>query len=407
MRILPRLPEFAQSFSSTSSSRAPKPQHARNLCAAAARNVDDVLKDLCRQFGIQAAVRVSAGQWGLGLYHQPAKQLPMSETPGCHGPSALKWAHAAQPPYEAEQVQQQQGQQHEQQKGSACQQLLVSVPLHLVLSCSTPGCSPSPEQIPEKLDALLQQHPISQHWELQIAALLLWALWQPAHTTIGGFWQRYAALIPPLCEQSGLLLWSMQELQELQDAGLQLTATAWQQTVHEAYHTAVQPAFSSMANPEGLQQCNESSSRRSSHGWCSGSGIGRGAGSSKSCTLDEWLWAVAAVESRAFGVVQVGPGCRVFTQHFCRGEHTVHILCDPLLFFGAGVFAGKPCRSGCRAGGQQQPEQRCWLGWQQWNDIPAWQQCCCCRWKYRPACGSGASIGSCQSQLSTPVPPCC
>jgi hypothetical protein len=179
-----------------------------------------------------------------------------------------------------------------QQQQRSSDELLVSVPLHLVLSCNIPGCSPSPADTPPALHTLLHSSSssCSRHWEMQLAALLLWAVRQPHDSQLGGFWRRYAAeLLPSLNEQAGLLLWSEQELEQLQDGELEVTALAWQEEVHQAYYAAVQPAFDSMADAGcGAYQASSSSSRDSS----------------QSCTLDEWRWAVGAVESRAFGVMR-------------------------------------------------------------------------------------------------------
>jgi hypothetical protein len=132
---------------------------------------------------------------------------------------------------------------------------------------------------------------------MQLATLLLWAVRQPQDSQLGGFWRRYAAeLLPSLNEQAGLLFWSEQELEQLQDGQLKVTALAWQEEVHQAYYSAVQPAFDSMADA-GRQAQQASSSSSSSRD------------SSQGCTLDEWRWAVGAVESRAFGVMRTRVSC--------------------------------------------------------------------------------------------------
>ncbi|KAF6265769.1 hypothetical protein COO60DRAFT_761544 [Scenedesmus sp. NREL 46B-D3] len=194
-----------------------------------------------------------------------------------------------------------QQQQELQQQHQAGDELLVSVPLHLVLSCNIPGCSPTPADTPPALRTLLHSSSSSSHWEMQLAELLLWAVRQPQDSQLGGFWRRYTAeLIPSLNEQAGLLLWSKRELEQLQDRQLRATALAWQAEVHQAYYSAVQPAFDSMASARGDHQESGNSSSSSSRG----------------PTLEEWLWAVAAVESRAFGVLrtQVGSSGQVNLQ---------------------------------------------------------------------------------------------
>lgn len=56
----------------------------------------------------------------------------------------------------------------------------------------------------------------AEHWEMQIAALLLWVLRLPEGQPLGQFWRQYVRLIPPIQQQTSLLLWSQQELEELQ-----------------------------------------------------------------------------------------------------------------------------------------------------------------------------------------------
>jgi hypothetical protein len=232
------------------------------------------LEQLCMEYGIHLArgIHVKQGAWGLGLYR-------------------------ADPQHDSDSKHQ--------------QQLLVAVPLDLVLSCSIPGCSPAPHSTPSQLQALLAGSECSAAWELQVAALLLWAVREPTSTRVGGFWRRNAAhLLPGLQDNASLLVWSEQELQELQvggvgrgrqarflltrapltwpcwcagtvcqDAALQATAQAWQQQVASAFHAAVAPCFASLA----AAQCSSSAVRQP-------------------VTLAEWQWAVATVESRAFGV---------------------------------------------------------------------------------------------------------
>ena len=95
---------------------------------------------------------------------------------------------------------------------------VVAVPLHLVLSCSIPGCSPTPEQMCPALQQLLHSSAVSESWEMQIAVLLLWALRQaPPQSRIGSFWRQYRPLLPGGVQDcSSLLVWSAAELQELQ-----------------------------------------------------------------------------------------------------------------------------------------------------------------------------------------------
>lgn len=105
-------------------------------------------------------------------------------------------------------------QQHQQQQPPGP---LIAVPLDLVLSVSIPGCSPAPDQMTPELQQLLHHSAVSHCWEMQVAALLLWALRRPPQSRIGGFWQRYRPLLPRGVQDcSSLLVWSRAELQELQ-----------------------------------------------------------------------------------------------------------------------------------------------------------------------------------------------
>eukprot|EP00878_Enallax_costatus_P030739 GHUV01033521.1.p1 GENE.GHUV01033521.1~~GHUV01033521.1.p1 ORF type:complete len:270 (+),score=72.76 GHUV01033521.1:815-1624(+) len=143
---------------------------------------------------------------------------------------------------------------------------------------------------------------------LQVAALLLWAIRQPGDTAVGEFWRAYAsAFLPSAEQQHSLLLWSGQELAELQDPELATTAVAWQQQVKQAYHCAVRPCFEALygalhggSNSSGTGADSSrpalTASVASSVTACSMEGP---------CSLQEWLWAVATVESRAFGVDEV------------------------------------------------------------------------------------------------------
>lgn len=72
----------------------------------------------------------------------------------------------------------------------------------------------------------------------------------------------------------------------LQDASLQATAESWQQTVHKAYHSAVKPFFSHM---DAAHSSSSNATMDTIY---------------HSCSLQEWLWAVAVVESRAFGAAR-------------------------------------------------------------------------------------------------------
>jgi hypothetical protein len=111
----------------------------------------------------------------------------------------------------------------------------------------------------------------------------------------------------------------------VQDPILEATAREWQQVVHAAYHSAVQPFFngstaagtaddprsSGSSSSSGGSSSGGSTSSRSGHESVSSAvdaiaGVGAGARSKpqQPCSLQEWLWAVATVESRAFGATR-------------------------------------------------------------------------------------------------------
>jgi hypothetical protein len=157
-----------------------KSSQAFSTSTAAASSPHQLLQDVCQQHGIHLdpTVQLASTAWGLGLCRQ---QL-----------------------------------QHEQQllQQSAA---VVAVPLDLVLSCSIPGCSPTPQQTSPALQRLLHESAVSQAWEMQVAVLLLWALRQPPESRVGGFWQQYRPLLPRSVQEcSSLLVWTDSQLQELQ-----------------------------------------------------------------------------------------------------------------------------------------------------------------------------------------------
>jgi len=172
---------------------------------------------------------------------------------------------------------------------------LIRVPLDLVLSAAIPGCSPAARAAPE-LQGLLTDP--STSWELQLAGLLLWASQDSAQgqqptppappalppaaaaeaSRERRFWREYAQIIPPAHRQSSLLLWDDDELSELQDGALAAAACKWQQQVTAAHvrHFGSSAAASSTISERAAGEWRPS--------------------------LQQWRWAVASVESRAFGV---------------------------------------------------------------------------------------------------------
>lgn len=75
-------------------------------------------------------------------------------------------------------------------------------------------------------------------------------------------------------------------VKHMQDESLQATAQQWQKTVLNAYHSAVAPFFDSPAASSGQASRQQVSA------------------APQPCSLEEWLWAVASVESRAFGAAR-------------------------------------------------------------------------------------------------------
>lgn len=139
---------------------------SQQLCtakSAAKPQLDQLLHTLCFEYGIQSKVTVGAGRWRLGLFQQVRQHEPAETT--TERASSNSSASVNQPA----RPQQDHGApdscgSHQQQ------QLLVSVPLHLVLSCHIPGCSPSPHEMPAELHQLLHNSCCSKAWELQVCA---------------------------------------------------------------------------------------------------------------------------------------------------------------------------------------------------------------------------------------------
>lgn len=122
---------------------------------------DEVLSALCQQFAIRTAVQVAKGQWGLGLFLNKTAHVLAGVERTVDGRSASKFSLSICA-------------QHQTGHGSQQQQhLLVSVPLHLVLSCTISGCSPTPHETPAELHHLLHSSCCSKSWELQVI-LLAW-----------------------------------------------------------------------------------------------------------------------------------------------------------------------------------------------------------------------------------------
>jgi hypothetical protein len=116
---------------------------------------------------------------------------------------------------------------------------IIRVPLGLVLSHTLPSCSPAACAAPA-LQPLLWD--ASAGWELHLAGLLLWACTPDTPKPGMGaaaaaaaavtplpqerrFWQQYARVLPPLEQQTSLLLFEEGELGELQVRGFRAAGT--------------------------------------------------------------------------------------------------------------------------------------------------------------------------------------
>jgi hypothetical protein len=155
------------------------------------------------------------------------------------------------------------------QRGPGGRPVLVSVPLRLVLSATIPGCCPEALAAPELAGLLASDAP----WELQIGGLLLWARWSSGGGPLTRFWRAYAAAaLPQPAEMTSLLHFTAEELGELQDGWLAASAAAWRAQALAAFALLVDAPAMAAA--------------------CGG----------RRPALGDWLWAVGAVESRAFGV---------------------------------------------------------------------------------------------------------
>ncbi|KAI8472113.1 MAG: hypothetical protein J3K34DRAFT_504586 [Monoraphidium minutum] len=206
-------------------------------------------------------------------------------------------SHQQPPQARAQEEEQQQREQPRAPRAAAAPagRPLVRVPLDLVLSAALPGCSPAAARAPELAPLLAER---GAAWELQLAGLLLWSACGGGGGGGGGdadcrgprFWRRYARALPPAAEQASLLLFREEELGELQDPELAREARAWRREVKDAHRTL----FGGGA---------ASSSDGSSGG---GGGRGGAAGGGWPPSLEDWLWAVASNESRAFGVMVGG-----------------------------------------------------------------------------------------------------
>ncbi|KAG2502095.1 hypothetical protein HYH03_000587 [Edaphochlamys debaryana] len=114
------------------------------------------------------------------------------------------------------------------------------------------------------------------------------------------FWRRYAPLLPSARQLTTLLFLTPEQLSELQDPELAAEARAWQQAVFGAYDRWIDtPAFRAEAGDTSLA---------------------------------DWLAAVGAVESRAFGFrAPDGSELRAYVPFFCCANHspaapTMHLL---------------------------------------------------------------------------------
>eukprot|EP00798_Chlamydomonas_sp_ICE-L_P006177 gene6177-2792_t len=145
----------------------------------------------------------------------------------------------------------------------------------------------------------------------------------PHPSTVKSFWCSYAKLIPPLEEQTSLLTFSNAELGSLQDPGLHKKALAWQQ--------AVGTAFESFINTEAFRSECEKSDLKAER------------------MRSMFIWAVASVESRAFGVKVHGEELRGLVpfldlanhHHQSQGSHHVNFSTNAFLLTRSEASADK------------------------------------------------------------------
>ncbi|KAG2445368.1 hypothetical protein HYH02_008833 [Chlamydomonas schloesseri] len=265
-----------------------------------------------------------------------------------HGTAAATRGDAAghATPAPAHQHEQHPAQQQTQQQADGAEArraptVLIRVPLRLCLSHEVPGCCPGVRSS-RALAPLLNQSlghaavaaaaaaaadddddaddgdpTAAAPWEVVLAALLVWACRRPRSApdavadrdgspgpAFAAFWRAYRTLLPPAAQQTSLTLWKHEELQLLQDPGLAAEAAAWQTTVLSAYRAHIDtPGFRAELE------------------------------SGRTVTLQEWLEAVGAVESRAFGFKSEVDGreLHAYVPFFCLanyrpGAPTLHVL---------------------------------------------------------------------------------
>jgi hypothetical protein len=88
------------------------------------------------------------------------------------------------------------------QEGTDGAERYVRVPVSMVLSDEVPGCCQEAAAFPQLDDVIkrLKSYPEHDRWELRLAAMLLWAVRQESHTSVGAFWARWE----PLSSQSSM-----------------------------------------------------------------------------------------------------------------------------------------------------------------------------------------------------------
>ncbi|KAG2438676.1 hypothetical protein HXX76_005223 [Chlamydomonas incerta] len=252
----------------------------------------------------------------------PAAEEPAAcRSSGLQGTAAPGAADTAGGAGSAPQAQQQQQKVQQQliddQSAAEPQQttILIRVPLRLCLSHEVPGCCPGACSSRALAPMLACADQTAVPWEVVLAALLVWACRLPeaGPGTAGGgagpdpglarFWRRYRALLPTAVQQTSLTFWNRDELQQLQNDSLASEAAAWQATLLAAYRRFID-------TPEFQEE------------------LGPGA-----VTLRDWLEAVGAVESRAFGFTSDADGreLHAYVPFFCLANYrpgalTLHVL---------------------------------------------------------------------------------
>ncbi|KAF5834261.1 hypothetical protein DUNSADRAFT_9173 [Dunaliella salina] len=166
--------------------------------------------------------------------------------------------------------------------------VVATVPFQYILSDQlSPSFCPG---IPESaaLQAIYADEENS--WEIKIGAALLWAVNQ-GPTLLNGFWASYAdEFMPDLKDLTSTLTMNLSELRLLEDTKLMHKSLAWQSAVRKAYNKFI-------ACPAFVAECGEMP------------------------TYEQFLWATACAESRAYSTQVDGAEVSVVVPIFDLANH--------------------------------------------------------------------------------------